>query len=117
MHMLSSQVLLDWNPLRPVQGPPNGQQGPPQGQQAPPNGQQQAAPSNNPLANYKPLINVNPVLHINGFKHYAELAGGSISLPGGVTIPIPKGIEVCAQSPNCHHDLHSHLYAVLTGAA
>ena len=91
-----------------MQGPPNGQQGPPNGQQGPPNGQQ-TAPNGQPMAaagtdplgpNYKPLINVNPVLHINGFKHYAELAGGSISLPGDIKIPIPQGIQVCAQSPD-----------------
>lgn len=107
-----------------MQGPPNGQQGPPNGQQAPPNGQQQAAPlngqqqaapGNDPLGpNYKPLINVNPVLHINGLKHYAELAGGSISLPGDIKIPIPQGIQVCAQSPD-RLDLHPH--ASLTHSA
>ena len=100
-----------------MQGPPNGQQGPPNGQQGPPNGQQ-AAPNGQPMAagtdplgpNYKPLINVNPVLHINGFKHYAELAGGSISLPGDIKIPIPQGIQVCAQSPD-RLALQSRVYA------
>ena len=84
-----------------MQGPPNGQQGPPNGQQAAPNGQPMANAGTDPLGpNYKPLINVNPVLHINGFKHTAELAGGSISLPGDIKIPIPQGIQVCAQAPD-----------------
>lgn len=72
-----------------AQGVPQGQPGGPGGQPGQPGGGQPT--------NFKPLVFVKPILHINGYKEEATLAGGEIQLPGGVNLPIPAGLTVCAQ--------------------
>jgi len=41
------------------------------------------------------------LLKINGAKEMAELAGGSIDLPGGFSLPIPSGLVVRARRATC----------------
>ncbi len=82
-----------------AQGPPNGQQGPPTNGQQPPQNTNQGPPGG--LSGIKPLVQVRPLLKINGAKEMAELAGGSIDLPGGFSLPIPSGLVVRVRRATC----------------